>query len=125
MITQSMHNQNAILGAAMRGTQARNDAILNNIANVDTPGFTARRVEFESALAAAVDRFRDGGRLDLSGTKPSLHFQESGFRFRIDGSNVDMEREMVALYTNTLRFDVLANSVLHNSRMLGVVFQGR
>jgi flagellar basal-body rod protein FlgB len=98
---------------------------MNNIVNVDTPGFTARRVEFESALEDAITRWQSSGNLDLSGTRPSLHFQDSGFAFRMDGNNIDIEREMVALYTNAIKYDVLVNSVLHNSRMLGIVMQGR
>jgi len=125
MITQAIHQQNAVLGAALRGTQARNDAILNNIANVDTPGFTARRVEFESALANAVDHWRSTGELDLSSTRPALRMQEGGFAFRIDGNNVDMEREQVALFTNTVRYEALVNSVLHNSRVFNSALQGR
>ena len=125
MITQAIHNQNAVLGVALRGTQARNDAIMNNIANVDTPRFTARRVVFESALADAVDRWRSTGELDLSRTRPALRVQEGGFAFRMDGNNVDMEREMVALFNNSVRYDVLVNSVLHNSRVFNSVLQGR
>jgi len=125
MITQAIHQQNFVLGAALRGTQARNDAIMNNIANVDTPRFTARRVEFESSLARAVDRWQTTGELDLSGTRPALRTQEGGFSFRMDGNNVDMEREMVALFSNAVRYDVLVNSVLHNSRVLNQVLQGR
>jgi len=125
MLSQSLHHQNAILSVALAGTHARNDAIMNNIANVDTPGFTARSVEFESALSNAIDNWQATGTLDLSRARPALRFQESTARFRMDGSNVDMEREMVALYINSVRSDVLANSIMHNSRMLGVVLQGR
>ena len=125
MITQRIHEQNAVLGAALGGTQARHDAILNNLTNVDTPRFTARRVEFESALASAVDHWRNTGELDLSGTRPALRQQEGGFAFRMDGNNVDFEREMVALFSNSVRYEALVNSVLHNSRVLNSVLQGR
>jgi flagellar basal-body rod protein FlgB len=104
---------------------ARNDAIMNNIANVDTPGFTARTVEFESALQSAIDDWRSTGTLDLSRTRPRLSLQDQGFAFRIDGNNVDMEREMVALYINSIRADVMFNSIMANSRMLNTVLQGR
>ena len=123
MLSQALHRQNAVLGVALQGTSARNDAIMNNIANADVPGFTARRVEFEGRLAQAVDRWRSSGELDLSRSGPVTRYQEGNHFFRMDRSNVDMEREMVALFTNTVRYDVLVNSVLHNSRMLGVVLQ--
>ena len=125
MLSQSIHQQNAVLGAALQGQGARIDAIQNNIANAETPRFTARKVEFESALSDAIDNWRSTGTLDLSNTRASTRFQEPGTRFRIDGSNVDVEREMVALYIHSVRYDVMVNSVLHNSRMLGMVLQGR
>ncbi|MCL2197698.1 MAG: flagellar basal body rod protein FlgB [Defluviitaleaceae bacterium] len=125
MLSQSIHQQNDILGAALQGQGARVNAIQNNIANAETPRFTARTVEFEDALSDAIDNWRQTGTLDLSNTRASTRFQEPGTRFRIDGSNVDMEREMVALYIHSVRYDVLVNSVLHNSRMLNTVLQGR
>ena len=125
MLSQSIHHHNAILGAAMQGTAARHDAIMNNIANNDVPGFTARTVQFESALQYAVDVWQSGGGLDLTRARPSVQFHEPGQSFRIDRNNVDMEREMVALYINSIRYDVLVNSFMHNSRMLNAVLQGR
>ncbi|MCL1843940.1 MAG: flagellar basal body rod protein FlgB [Defluviitaleaceae bacterium] len=125
MLSQSIHHQNSIMGAALGGQQVRVEAIFNNIANAETPGFTARRVEFESALSDAIDNWRTTGTLDLSRARPATMFQEPGTRFRLDGNNVDIEREMVALYQHSIRYDVMVNSVLANSRMLNAVLQGR
>jgi len=125
MLSQAIHNQNNVLGAALQGQSARVDAIQNNIANAETPRFTARRVDFESALSDAVSNWKSTGNLDLSKARPTTSFQDLGSRFRIDGNNVDIEREMVALYTQSVRYDVMVNSVLHNSRMLNTVLQGR
>ncbi|MCL1863169.1 MAG: flagellar basal body rod protein FlgB [Defluviitaleaceae bacterium] len=125
MLSQSIHQQNAVLGVALQGQSARINAIQNNIANAETPRFAARTVEFESALSDAIENWRATGNLDLSNTRASTRFQEPGTRYRIDGSNVDMEREMVALYIHSVRYDVMVNSVMHNSRMLNTVLQGR
>ena len=43
----------AALASALDGLAARQRAIANNIANVNTPGYTAERVSFEDALAAS------------------------------------------------------------------------
>ena len=125
MLSQSIHHQNSILGVALQGTAARQDAIMNNIANADTPGFTARTVQFETALQYAINDWQSTGSLDLSRARPSVQFQEASTTFRMDRNNVDMEREMVALYINSIRYDVLVNSVMHQSRMLNAVLQGR
>ena len=125
MLSQSIHNQNNILGAAMQGQSARLDAIFNNIANAETPRYAARRVEFESALGDAIDNWRATGTLDLTNARPVTRFQDMGSRTRMDGNNVDIEREMVALFTESVRYDVMAMSVMHNSRMINTVLQGR
>jgi len=114
-----------MMGAALQGQSARVDAIQNNIANAETPRFTARRVDFEAALSDAIDDFRSTGNLDLSRARPATSFQNPGARFRLDGNNVDVEREMVALFIQSVRYDVMVNSVMHNSRMLGMVLSGR
>jgi len=125
MLSQSIHQQNNIMGAALQGQYARVEAIMNNIANAETPRFTARTVEFETALAGAIDNWRNTGTLDLSRARPSIRYQEMGTRFRLDGNNVDIEREMVQLYIHSVRYDVMVNSVMNNSRMLNTVLQGR
>ncbi|MCL2604374.1 MAG: flagellar basal body rod protein FlgB [Defluviitaleaceae bacterium] len=125
MLVQAMHNQNRALGAAMHATGARLDVIMNNIANNDTPYFVAGAVDFEAALGQAIDNWRATGRLDLSGVRPNLRSQDPGFAFRMDGNNVDMESEMVRLYTSTVRYEAMVNSVLNNSRRLNMAISGR
>ena len=125
MLTQSLHNQNAILGAALAGTSARIDVIMNNITNNDVPGFRAREVNFETALQSAIDNWQKTGNLDLSSVRPTMRSSASSMSFRIDGSNVDIEREMVQLYIHTTKYEALTNSVLNNSRRLNAVIQGR
>ena len=125
MLTQSLHNQNSILGAALAGTSARVDVIMNNMANSDVPGFRAREVDFETALKSAIENFRRTGSLDLSRVRPTMRNQAPGMAFRMDGSNVDMEREMIQLYIHTTRYEVITDSIINNSRRLNAVIQGR
>ena len=42
------------LQSALNGLSLRQRAIANNIANVNTPGYTAQRVSFEAELSRAV-----------------------------------------------------------------------
>ena len=46
----------SVLATALDGLATRQNVIADNIANVDTPGFRARAVDFESNLAAALQR---------------------------------------------------------------------
>jgi len=120
-----MHNQNIVLGAAMHANAARTDVIMNNIANNDTPGFVASTVDFESALGRAIDNWRATGQLDLSQVRPNIRAQDPGFAFRMDGNSVDMESEMVRLYTNIVKYETMVNSVMNNSKRLNMAISGR
>lgn len=83
----------------------------SNIANADTPGFHAKKVDFEDALARALDM---DGKSSLS-TSHGDHFAVGGqptvtpgvyenpdVSVNNDGNTVDMEREMAALAENTI-----------------------
>ncbi|MBI5638544.1 MAG: flagellar basal body rod protein FlgB [Nitrospinae bacterium] len=85
-----------------------------NIANAETPGFKASRFEFESVLRGAVD----GSAMPLKATHAG-HFGApmqdiKGIqgvtdvdltRGRIDGNNVDMEKEVTAFSETQMAYD--------------------
>ncbi len=77
---------------------ARNAAITNNIANVDTPGYRTRDVNFSAELARA----QDGLRLVSSGPQAQ---QVRGLIERPDGNNVSVEREGLLLAQTQLQFN--------------------
>ena len=104
-----------VLSASLRGLDARNTALANNIANAETPGYKRVDVSFESALADAVqsDRARMSHNSllpDTSGASsadevadfaPSVNSVDTT-TMRVDGSNVDPDDEMAQLSANTL-----------------------
>ena len=51
----------SVLATALDGLANRQNVIADNIANVDTPGFRATSVDFESSLAAALQRVGRAG----------------------------------------------------------------
>lgn len=104
-----------VLSAALRGTNARNTAIANNIANAETPGYKRADVSFEAALADAVESDRNrisrnsGGMsaFDSDGAREVGDFAPSirainTTTMRVDGSNVDPDNEMAQLSANQL-----------------------
>ena len=99
-------NQTEFLAAALRGLEAQRQAAEHNIANVETPGFRARRVSFENALrdAIAVGDPQRAGISTSTSTAPG----------RIDGSNVDLAAEVTSLETNSLRQQLITEAL--NSR---------
>jgi flagellar basal-body rod protein FlgB len=93
--------QNA-LSAALRGADARQSALAGNLANVDTPGYLRKDVDFNSALQAALGSGADPSNVGFSAqTDPSAPV-------RADGNSVDIDRENAELSENALEYDALA-----------------
>lgn len=103
---------------ALRGLAQRADVRANNIANVNTPGFRAGRVDFESTLQAAVAAGAPGRaaapavRADPTLPNPT-------------GSSVDLENEMVGMMKDNLLRDAMVNSFNAKVGMLRAAIAGR
>jgi len=94
--------QNA-LTAAMQGSQVRQTALADNLANVDTPGYVRKDVDFHDALRAAMG----SGSSDVS----SMDFTpqaDTSAPVRADGNTVDVDAESSAMAQNALEYDALA-----------------
>jgi flagellar basal-body rod protein FlgB len=83
------------LESALDGLALRQRAIANNIANVNTPGYHARRVEFEAALSRSV---AEGNGQTAATTSTSLE------PTRLDGSNVNLDTETLSNIDTVLRY---------------------
>ena len=122
MLLDGVLTQNSILETAMQGNMIRKDVIINNIANVDTPRYKRRVVTFEESLKDSLRRTRAGEKTDLGGVKTTIRKINKDLKYRLDGNNVDMEVEMLELYETSVRYDVLANSVMNNYKRINSVF---
>ena len=104
-----------VLTASLRGLNARNTALANNIANAETPGYKRIDVSFESALADAVESDRSRMHRGGEGALPAFDDQGRAIddlgpsvgsvnttTMRVNGSNVDPDDEMAQLSANTL-----------------------
>jgi flagellar basal-body rod protein FlgB len=103
------------LGASLSMRQLRNSVISSNIANAETPGYTAKKMDFENALERAVN-IEDVAQ--PSGTEPGHYATGPGSISRIkadiyenpdvevnpDGNTVNMEREMASLAENSIMY---------------------
>lgn len=93
----------ATTAAALRGLAVRADVRADNLANVNTPGFRAGRVDFESSLRAALQ----DGQLTASEVDPSVTVDPN-----VPGPNqnlVSLEGEMVGMMKDQL----LRNAMVH------------
>jgi flagellar basal-body rod protein FlgB len=106
-----------VLDKAADASWLRNDAISNNIANVDTPNYKRQDVSFESELKKALGNSRYistdakvAGILS-SEIQPRVYTDSSSYSYRLDGNNVDIENENVMLAENQLKYEGLLNSI--------------
>lgn len=101
----------------------RQNLTVNNIANVDTPGFKSQFLTFENELARRIsaEQFgshvrRDTGRV-IATQRGRFHItlDESS---RLDGNNVDMDQEQVELVKTAYEYQYLVNSISNDLKRL-------
>ena len=103
-----------VLNRAADAAWQRNEAISNNIANVDTPGYKRQDVAFESVLQQALGNNRyqsmddKVANVNLSRLRGRAYVDYS---YRLDGNNVDIENENVMLAENQLKYQGLISSI--------------
>lgn len=113
MINTNAFDYINVLDKAADACVLRNEAISNNIANVDTPGYKRQDVSFETELRKALGSNRyvsmdeKVAGVDTSKLNPEPFTDYAGFSYRLDGNNVDIENENVFLAENQLRYQGL------------------
>ncbi|MCD7835152.1 MAG: flagellar basal body rod protein FlgB [Lachnospiraceae bacterium] len=129
MIQSNAFDYINVLDKAADASWLRNDAISNNIANVDTPGYKRQDVAFESELEKAMGNSRykstdaKVAALTSSELEPRVYTDYSGYSYRIDGNNVDIENENVMLAENQLKYEGLLNSISQEFQNLQTVMK--
>lgn len=85
-----------------------------NIANADTPGYQAKRIDFEDALSSALsledapamrthrNHIAAGG--EINHINPEIYNDPNNI-VREDGNTVDRDAEMIALTENQIRYN--------------------
>lgn len=125
MILNKVYNENSILEAAMQASILNNQVIQNNIANAELPNFKKSYVSFNDVLQDAVEEYKNTGEISISNVTPSVIVENKELSYRLDGNNVDIEEEMVALYTNDSRYSVMASSVVNNYKSINLVLNSK
>lgn len=109
----------AVLEQALSASSLRQNAISNNIANVNTPGYKKSEVSFESMLQNAIA----GDKLPMVKTNARhLPTQKNGIpnpeintvantSMRTDGNNVDIDVEMAELAKNSIYYNAVAQQL--------------
>lgn len=90
------------MSSALDALSLRQRVIADNIANVQTPGYQAKRVQFEDALVAAV---ADGTGFTEATVGLSLE------PTREDGNNVNLDTEVLSNIDTNLRYQLATRSI--------------
>lgn len=133
----SIHNKQIYLATKALGVSVLRSRIMsNNIANVDTPGYKRKTVNFEAELnrVMAKDQLADVypaktndarhisfyDRKDYKDVEPSV-FTEFDTNYRNDKNNVDIDREMTDLTTNSLYYNAVSQALNNSFRRMKTV----
>lgn len=129
MINSNIYDYVNVLDKAADASWMRQEAISNNIANVNTPGYKRQDVAFEDSLQEAISnsRYRSTDEKVANLSKADLRIRSytdsSGFSYRLDGNNVDIDTENAALARNQLKYSALVDSINHEFSMIKAVTQ--
>jgi flagellar basal-body rod protein FlgB len=93
-----------LLGSVLNASEKGHRVVSQNIANVNTPGYKTKRLEFDKLLEQL--HSPDGMRR----SNETLPVEEvSGLEDRVDGNNVNLEKEVAALKKNALEFQAFSH----------------
>ncbi|GII05972.1 flagellar basal body rod protein FlgB [Planobispora takensis] len=102
---------------ALKGLSQRQRVIADNIANIETPGFLAGRVQFEDALRTAVS----------SGSSPQDVAPSVGRSLeptRENGNNVNLDHETLSHMDTVLRYQTMLKALDSKYSLLRSVIKG-
>lgn len=115
MISGDMYNYINVLDKAADASWTRLEVINNNIANVSTPNYKRKDVEFESYLAKEL---AGGGNLDskvdsanLNSLDYTIYTDNAELSYRKDGNNVDIDVEESYQATTQIKYNALLDSI--------------
>lgn len=104
------------LQQALSGLGIRQQVTANNIANIETPGFTAQNVDFESSLASAVA----GGDPTTAAISTTASTDPAG----VNGNNVSLNEQVVTATKTGLQEQLLSNALTAQYGLISTVLKG-
>lgn len=90
----------------------RQKLIASNIANVDTPGYKTRDVDFQAEFRSVLD----GGQAHAT--------EVTGLKTNNDGNNVSLDREARLLSEDSMRFSAVTQLLRGQMRLLKSAIDG-
>lgn len=134
-LLQGLFGNSKIMEKALNASIARNNAISQNLANIDTSNYKRKDVAFEQyfndSLNSLEGNLTDKRHIpinsdDIDEVQPTLTQDNSDVSMRIDGNNVDIDSEMAYLAKNTIKYNALVQMINGNfSKIKNVIREGK
>jgi flagellar basal-body rod protein FlgB len=120
---------NAAMEKTLSALWQRQQTISHNIANEDTPGYKAKRLDFESLLAeelSALQRDKASTRESISriGSLRAREYELEGLTGRADENNVDLDSEYIEMARNQIHYEAVQQKVTGYYTNLQYVISG-
>lgn len=133
MIGSDAYNYINVLNKAAEASWTKNEIIANNLANVDTPGYKRKDLNFESLLAEALsdtslhtkNMDKKVAHLQNTSLRPRIYTEYSNLSYRYDGNNVDIDTEQAYLADNQIKYYTLLDSMTHEFNRIKSVLNNR
>lgn len=117
-----------VLDKAADASWKRETVLANNIANVDTPGYKRKDLDFEGVLKQELGRCKHTSldtkieNLHMDHLNPSVYTDLSNYFYRLDGNNVDIDNEEVEYASEQLRYEGITAGINNEfNRMKSVI----
>jgi flagellar basal-body rod protein FlgB len=134
-VIDRLFNQTKLLEKALDATWLRNEAISQNIANVDTPGYKRKSVAFEEYLSEAESglkgirtdkRHIPIGERDVDSIELKVSEDNQSLSMRLDGNSVDIDSEMASMAKNTIQYNTLIQGLdAEFKKIKSAIYEGR
>ncbi|PIC81404.1 flagellar basal body rod protein FlgB [Sporosarcina sp. P18a] len=118
-----------LLEKGLNYSSAKGKAISQNIANVDTPNYKTKNVNFKEVFSnensKVLEAYKtDSKHLDFTHSTPSKTFDISNFRYRQDRNGVDMDKQQADLAANQIYNSALIERLNGKFNSLQSVIKG-
>ena len=117
MFNTGVFNYVNVMQKTMDATAMRSEVILNNMANVNTPGYKRKDIRFETELKHAFARASQDTvdarvkNLDLEALTPKTYTDYEELSYRYDGNNVDINNENAILAEVQTKYNALVDLI--------------
>ena len=109
----------------------RQKTALDNVANIDTPGYKAKYILFEDELRRKLSRFEGRERVKSSEIRDAIKNSRMQYKesreesIRADGNNVNLDVEQLEIVRNSYQYQYALRQISDQFTRLRVAIEGR